>query len=66
MMARAERILAALRRWLGKAVPFPPELVTARFAGDGGLRDAVGLALDQLDSPHIHRPSPVTISRRRP
>ena len=44
----ADVLLPALRARLGQAVPFPPELVTARFDQDGALRGAVALALDQV------------------
>lgn len=37
-------ILPALRQRLGQAVPFPPEVVAARFADDGALRGAIALA----------------------
>jgi glucokinase len=46
LMASADRVLAALRREVERAVPFPPALVTARFVHDGALRGAVALALD--------------------
>lgn len=46
MMGSGERVLAALRRRLERAVPFPPELVPARFVHDAALRGAVALALD--------------------
>ncbi|WP_020672820.1 ROK family protein [Amycolatopsis nigrescens] len=38
-------VLLPLRQRLAEAVPFPPELVTARFDQDGALRGAVALAL---------------------
>lgn len=37
-------ILPALRQRLAQAVPFPPEVVAARFADDGALRGAIALA----------------------
>ncbi|WP_236789541.1 ROK family protein [Amycolatopsis sp. GM8] len=37
-------ILPALRERLARAVPFPPEVVPARFADDGALRGAIALA----------------------
>jgi len=46
LMASADVLLPALRRRLAQAVPFPPELVTARFDQDGALRGAIALALD--------------------
>jgi glucokinase len=45
LMGSSERILAALSSRLRSAVPFPPELVTARFVHDSALRGAVSLAL---------------------
>ena len=44
----ADVLLPALRRRLAQAVPFPPELVTARFDQDGALRGAIALALDHV------------------
>jgi glucokinase len=46
LMSNGEEILAALDRRLRAAVPFPPELVAARFIHDGSLRGAIALALD--------------------
>jgi glucokinase len=43
----ADVLLPPLRSRLAQAVPFPPELVTARFDQDGALRGAVALALDR-------------------
>ena len=37
-------ILPALRERLAHAVPFPPEVVAARFPDDGALRGAIALA----------------------
>jgi glucokinase len=48
MMGAGERVLAALTRRLERAVPFPPELVPARFLHDSALRGAVALALDAV------------------
>ncbi len=48
MMGSGDRILAALSSRLRSAVPFPPELVTARFVHDSALRGAVSLALDAV------------------
>ncbi|GAB2984754.1 ROK family protein [Amycolatopsis acidiphila] len=36
-------ILPALRQRLAQAVPFPPDVVAARFADDGALRGAIAL-----------------------
>lgn len=44
----ADVLLPPLRARLAQAVPFPPELVTARFDQDGALRGAVALALDHV------------------
>ena len=48
LMAHGDTILAALRRRVAEAVPFPPEVVAARFLRDGALRGAVALATDAL------------------
>ena len=45
LMARADLILPALDERLRAAVPFPPEVVPARFLQDGALRGAFALAL---------------------
>jgi glucokinase len=59
LMHRAELILAALRRRVGQAVPFPPEVVAARFLHDSALRGAIALAIDARPAEHretlIHR-----------
>jgi glucokinase len=39
----AELILPALRERLARAVPFPPELVAARFEQDAAPRGAIAL-----------------------
>ncbi|MBY8884489.1 ROK family protein [Streptomyces sp. PTM05] len=46
MMASAERVLPALERRLKEFVPFPPDLVPARYVQDSALRGALALALD--------------------
>jgi glucokinase len=46
----ADVVLPALARVLDRAVPFPPELVLARFAQDGALVGAAALAWDALRS----------------
>jgi glucokinase len=46
LLAHAETILPALRERLAAAVPFPPEVVPARFLQDGALRGAAALAID--------------------
>ncbi len=45
LMGSGERILGALATRLRFAVPFPPEVMVARFVHDGALRGAVALAL---------------------
>jgi glucokinase len=50
LMGSGRRVLDALRSRLRDAVPFPPELVPARFGPDGALRGAVALALDGVQS----------------
>ena len=47
LMNSADRILEALNYRLRFAVPFPPELVLARFEHDSALRGAVAIALDE-------------------
>lgn len=49
MMASRDRILPVLRERLTRSVPFPPELVPARFLRDSALHGAHALALDALD-----------------
>jgi glucokinase len=46
LMAHADTILPALRDRMAVAVPFPPEIVPARFLQDGALRGAAALAID--------------------
>jgi glucokinase len=46
LMNSSELMLAALRRRVRQAVPFPPEVVAARFVHDAALRGAVALAID--------------------
>jgi glucokinase len=50
LMGSGRRVLNALDSRLRDAVPFPPELVPARFGPDGALRGAVALALDAVQS----------------
>jgi glucokinase len=45
MMGAAEPVLAALRRRVAQAAPFPPEVVPAHFVHDAALRGAIALAL---------------------
>jgi glucokinase len=49
LMAHADTILPALRERVLNAVPFPPDVVPARFLYDGALRGAVALALDSVN-----------------
>jgi glucokinase len=46
--ASADVLLPAVRARLAQAVPFPPELVTARFDQDGALRGAIALAMNTV------------------
>src|SRR3954447_2583148 len=48
LMAHADRIVPALRERVRAVVPFPPEVVPARFLQDGALRGAAALALDAV------------------
>jgi glucokinase len=49
LMRSAATVLPALADRLARVVPFPPELVPARFTEDGALRGAVALAVDTYD-----------------
>ena len=51
MMRSAPRVLGALRRRIDAAVPFAPEVVSARFTEDGAVRGALALALDAAPAP---------------
>jgi glucokinase len=46
LVRSADVLLPALGDWLAHAVPFPPELVAARFDQDASLLGAIALALD--------------------
>jgi glucokinase len=48
LMAHADAILSAVRARVAVAVPFPPEVVPARFLQDGALRGAAALAIDAV------------------
>jgi glucokinase len=48
MAGSADVVLPALLAVLDRAVPFPPELMTARFAQDGALVGAAALAWDAV------------------
>jgi glucokinase len=48
LMNSGELILAALAHRVGFAVPFPPEIVAARFTQDGALLGAVSGALEAV------------------
>jgi glucokinase len=48
MVGSADVVLPALRAVLDGAVPFPPELMTARFAQNGALVGAAALAWDAV------------------
>jgi glucokinase len=49
LMAHADTILPALRERMADAVPFPPEILPARFLQDGALRGAAALAIDATE-----------------
>ncbi|WP_052371448.1 ROK family protein [Amycolatopsis taiwanensis] len=51
LVRSAAIVLPALRNRLSTAVPFPPELVSARFGQDSALRGAIALASGALDAP---------------
>jgi len=48
MVGSADVVLPALKAVVDRAVPFPPELVVARFAQDGPLVGAAALAWDAV------------------
>jgi glucokinase len=48
LMAHADTILPALRERVAATVPFPPDVVAARFIQDGALRGAAALAIDNV------------------
>jgi glucokinase len=48
LMAHAERILPPLRERVQAVVPFPPDVVPARFLHDAALRGAAALAIDAV------------------
>jgi glucokinase len=50
LMRSADVVLPALAARLEHAVPFPPEVVAARFTEDGALRGAMALAVDTYDT----------------
>ncbi|MGA8114605.1 MAG: ROK family protein [Actinocatenispora sp.] len=52
LTADTERMLGALQRRLRQAVPFPPDLVTARYQQDGALVGALTLAADCRTARH--------------
>lgn len=64
LMRAADRILPPLRRRLSIAVPFPPEIVPARFIHDSALRGAVVLALEAITT--SRGSSPATLEGLRP
>jgi glucokinase len=51
LMSHQDLTLAALDHRLRFAVPFPPDVVAARFVHDGPLRGAIALALDAAARP---------------
>jgi glucokinase len=55
LMGRSELILAALRRRVRQAAPFPPEVVAAHFVHDAPLRGAIALAIDASFDPAAAR-----------
>ena len=70
-----DRIRPGLQRALSSGVPFPPELVVARFPYDAPLLGAVAMAVDAANAPApagTHSPDlaadggPVPLSQGRP
>jgi glucokinase len=68
MMGAADRVLAALRRRAGEAVPFPPAIVPAHFTHDAALHGAVALALEAAaatpEEEQHHEDHPITRADR--
>ena len=56
MMASADVILPALDERLKLVVPFPPDLVPARFTQDASLHGAIALALDMAQGSALSVP----------
>jgi glucokinase len=48
MMASADLVLSVLSMRAAQTVPFPPEIVAARFTSDASLHGAIALALDAI------------------
>jgi glucokinase len=48
LMKAADRFLPALRHWLAKVVPFPPDVLASEFVTDASLLGAAALATDAL------------------
>ncbi|HEX4719987.1 MAG TPA: ROK family protein [Thermoleophilaceae bacterium] len=57
LMGHAERILPSLRERVRAVVPFPPDVVPARFLHDGALRGAGAIAIDAIAAPVEEVPS---------
>jgi glucokinase len=55
LMASADALLPVLRAQLDRVVPFPPELLVARFTRDASVHGAIALALDALSAESPHR-----------
>jgi glucokinase len=51
LLGSADVVLPVLRERLAAAVPFPPELVAARFGQDAALHGAIALATDHRNGP---------------
>jgi glucokinase len=51
LLQAADVILPRLRQQLAVAVPYPPEVLPARFVHDGPLNGAIALAWDSLAAP---------------
>ncbi len=49
LMGSPARVIGAVTRRIAATVPFPPEVVAARFLRDAPLRGALALAIDALD-----------------
>jgi glucokinase len=57
MMASADLVLSVLSMRVARTVPFPPEIVAARFTSDASLHGAIALALDAVPG-RIIEPTP--------
>jgi glucokinase len=60
MVGSWDRLAPGLARALSAGLPFPPELVPARFPADAPLLGALALAADAAGAPVLHHPGELT------